>query len=198
MTNIDHNTFIIADTHFGHLSIIKYEGRPFSSIDEMDDFMVEKWNSVVKPGDDVLHLGDLTYHNQSKSKAIIARLNGNIDMIWGNHDKHSEKWYQDLGIRSLHRIKRWTSFKNERIVFTHFPLCQPFSFPYACNIHGHLHSVGGYFNKRLWTPFNYNASAELIDYTPIKLGEILKAIDFEFIRKEWDKIESRWNDEGEN
>lgn len=187
--------WLIADLHLGHRGIIKYEGRPFKSIEDMDNFMINQWNSVVKQGDDVLILGDLTYHNQSKTKTIISQLNGNIDLLWGNHDKHNERWYQELGIRKIYRQIRWKDHNSPaQVVFSHEPFIQPFSYPLALNIHGHTHTVGGYIKKCLWTPFNYCVSAELLNYTPVTLGSIIKDIDWEGIRTAFAKIGSIWSD----
>ena len=50
--------FIIADHHFHHENIIKYCNRPFKSAEEMNSYMIHKWNSVVSEKDIVYHLGD--------------------------------------------------------------------------------------------------------------------------------------------
>lgn len=85
------NLFIVSDTHFSHKNIIKFCGRPFANADEMNEGLIEKWNSVVKPIDTVLHLGDVGFNYSSLFK-IIPRLNGQGKMlILGNHDWNQEK-----------------------------------------------------------------------------------------------------------
>lgn len=57
--------FFIGDAHFGHKGIINFETtksfRPFSTIVEHDEELVRRWNSVVKKGDLVWHLGDFCF-----------------------------------------------------------------------------------------------------------------------------------------
>lgn len=50
------NSFVLADTHFGHANVIKYDNRPFADVNEMDNKMIQNWNSVVKPSDTIYHL----------------------------------------------------------------------------------------------------------------------------------------------
>jgi len=78
-------TLFTSDTHFGHRNIIKYSNRPFKDVEEMDEALIRNWNSVVGPEDDIYHLGDFAM-GKTPAPAILARLNGNKHLIWGNHD----------------------------------------------------------------------------------------------------------------
>lgn len=79
--------WFISDTHFGHTNVLKYCNRPFKSIQEHDEILIKNWNSVVKPGDTIYHLGDFGFTDRDKIKKILRRLMGNKFFIRGNHDK---------------------------------------------------------------------------------------------------------------
>ncbi len=79
--------FFTADHHFGHSNIIKFENRPFSDANEMDETLIKKWNQKIGPKDQVFHLGDVSLRRPEKTKKILDRLNGKIYLIRGNHDK---------------------------------------------------------------------------------------------------------------
>lgn len=80
--------WVTADQHFGHANIIKSCGRPFAGVEEMEEVLVEAWNSCVKPMDTVYHLGDLVYGREARPvHEYLARLNGRISLVPGNHDR---------------------------------------------------------------------------------------------------------------
>lgn len=88
------NIFFTADTHFHHGNLAKHRG--FSSVEEMDELMIQRWNATVGKGDMVWHLGDFSwYPSKEKTQALRARLKGRINFIRGNHDPKS-KWFQAL------------------------------------------------------------------------------------------------------
>jgi calcineurin-like phosphoesterase family protein len=80
-------TFFTSDTHFQHPNIIKYSKRPFADIQEMDEEIIRRWNDVVSPEDTVWHLGDFAMGDQKNVRSIRQRLNGKINLCWGNHDR---------------------------------------------------------------------------------------------------------------
>lgn len=66
--------YFIADTHFNHDNIIKYCNRPFKNSQEMNEYIIKKWNSVVKKEDTVYHLGDVGFGTTEILKELISRL----------------------------------------------------------------------------------------------------------------------------
>ena len=76
-----------SDLHFGHANIIKYTERPYASVEEMNDDLVRRFNSVVNDGDDVWILGDLCMGKLDESLLWVEQLNGTKYLVPGNHDK---------------------------------------------------------------------------------------------------------------
>jgi calcineurin-like phosphoesterase family protein len=79
------NRYFTSDQHFSHANIIKYCNRPFADIEEMNEAMVARHNAIVKPGDEVWHLGDFSMGLSALK--YVARLNGIHKLVMGNHDK---------------------------------------------------------------------------------------------------------------
>lgn len=135
------NIFAISDTHFSHTNAwekFKLPNgdplRPFTSTEEMDETMVERWNAKVKPGDHVYHLGDCAI--SKRGLEIVRRLNGKKRLVRGNHDIHSDKFYRDIGFEKIYGVRVFV----DRFVMSHIPLhpdCVTDRF--KVNLHGHLH-----------------------------------------------------------
>lgn len=81
------NWWFTSDTHFWHGNIIRYCHRPFASNEEQTEVLVANWNSCVQPGDMVVHGGDFAFAPKAKVEELIDRLNGQIHLTYGNHDK---------------------------------------------------------------------------------------------------------------
>lgn len=102
--NMHSGTWIISDTHFGHVNILDYEpcrhqwlstgidAAKDDLVGHMNSVLIEAWNSTVSEGDTVYHLGDFAMGNPEKWPGYRKRLNGRIVLIKGNHDKKPERW----------------------------------------------------------------------------------------------------------
>ena len=83
--------YYISDLHFGNKNIIACDHRPFSDVDEMDAEIIRRWNSTVTSRDDVVILGDLAFFSASYANEVLAKLNGHLFLIQGNHDHFVQK-----------------------------------------------------------------------------------------------------------
>ena len=158
------NIFVISDTHWGHANIIQYSNRPFSSLEEMNEKMIENWNNVVRDQDVVYHLGDVYFSKNHGD--FYKRLRGRKRLILGNHDSGKDKLLLD----TFQKIVVWRMFPEFRLLLTHVPV-----HPYAMedhstrkferNIHGHVHL------NSLKDDRYINVSCELINYTPVNIEQ---------------------------
>jgi calcineurin-like phosphoesterase family protein len=132
----------------------------------MHEYMVEKWNSVVKPQDYVYHLGDVTFQYHAAFNALMRRLNGKKRLIIGNHDKI---WNPAL-IIAFEKAEYWKGFKEGNFTATHIPMRLDSLRDGAFNVHAHIHQ------NKMSDPHYINVCAEVRDYTPVHMDTILSEI----------------------
>lgn len=115
------NYFFTGDTHFGHKNIVKYCNRPFSSIEEMDDQIIKRWNSVVAKNDIVFHVGDFCFGDRdSDFDKYFYALNGRIIFIKGNHDSFA--WKNKEKFESFCAGYYEAKINNQNIVLCHYAM----------------------------------------------------------------------------
>ena len=173
-------TFLIADTHFGHNKMVDIWGKRKASHNED---MVEAWNSVVGKHDVVLHLGDLTMTGKEETLKYTSRLRGKKYLIRGNHDEASDTWFSDVGFTTIpaaFQVFKDKYDKYQSVLFTHVPVADmPTNW---FNIHGHLH--GDAHRMKLKDARYFDVGADPLDFVPIKLYEVLKLLPHNTVEKE--------------
>lgn len=110
------------DTHYGHSRVLEYCSRPFSSMEEMDEALIERWNAVVKPGDRVFHLGDFALCKAERAIAIARRLKGQKFLIFGNHDKRLRDNVEFLGTWIWARDMAQIEVLDQKITLLHYAM----------------------------------------------------------------------------
>jgi calcineurin-like phosphoesterase family protein len=173
------NIFLTADTHFHHKNICKLGARPFASVDEMNQTMVDRWNQTVNPTDRVYHLGDVAMW-KPETLDICRNLNGQKYLIRGNHDNYSTDVYKRYGFVDVVGYKEFKDWQGNTFVCTHCPLHPMDIAPYgrwSANVHGHIHQLRvqtatfdlgfGWFEQT--DPRYFCVSVEQTDYRPVSL-----------------------------
>lgn len=177
--------FYTSDLHLGHKNIIKYENRPFNSVEEMDIVLIANWNARVNLQDDVYILGDFTFKGATQAIKYLNVLNGNIHLLRGNHD-HFMK--QD----SFNRFAENTEFLiNERriinegyykhlndngreVVLFHYPIMfwdgQDDMGSY--HLYGHMHKTS-HGEQQHPHPDAFNVGVDVQNYAPVTLDELI-------------------------
>ena len=173
-------TFLVSDTHFGHMGVCKFtrdDGvtklRPYDTPEEMDEDMIRRWNERVGPKDKVYHLGDVVINRRALS--TLARLNGDKVLIRGNHDIFRDEEYRTYfrELRAYHVV--------EGMIFSHIPLHPESLGRFGVNVHGHLHAnrvmIRGFNNKPVGIDNRYHCvCVEQTDFAPILFEDVKKRI----------------------
>jgi calcineurin-like phosphoesterase family protein len=146
--------FFTSDTHFFHKNIIKYCDRPFTSVEEMNEQIVENWNSVVPKDGVVFHLGDVSLTASPKAlKSLLDRLNGTKYLIIGNHENDAlskqdirETWAGIYDVAEIFIPDDEITYGEQHIVMCHYPMIVwNGSHRGSWQLFGHVH--GGLSNK---------------------------------------------------
>lgn len=161
--------WFISDTHFFHKNMLKFvddEGkpiRPWTDVDDMNWDMVERWNKVVKPGDKIYHLGDVTFDYSERFTNLWSHLHGRKRLLVGNHDNVEQKrlW------QGFEKIGMWRIFKEYNFMCAHLPIGQEQFRKVDYIVHGHIHQ------RPSPTKNHICVSVEQTDYTPVHLDEII-------------------------
>ena len=168
--------WITSDTHFNHTNILKYEpkSRPFETIEEMNEAIINNWNAVVKSTDTVYVLGDFFMGPMDKIIPILSRLKGKIILIRGNHDTPLRlDLYRNYGIE----IKDidYLRYKGRYFILCHFPIASEEFIQMVIKdnsevvtLYGHTHSNSpvGYVNG------TYHIGLDTNDLRPLSIEEI--------------------------
>jgi calcineurin-like phosphoesterase family protein len=154
LVKTERRIFVTADTHFRHAEAPSIFGRPFASVDAMDDALIGAINEVVGPKDVLVHLGDFMVKGGGRAwdeteLAHAERLRDRIacrriHLLRGNHDPQGEKRFDKL-FESVDDIisARGIAGVDERIVMFHYPIDQWQGRPNGgFHLHGHVHGHG--------------------------------------------------------
>lgn len=162
--------FIVSDTHFGHKNMLQFKQedgtpmRPFSSVEEMDEYMVEQWNKVVAPSDTVYHLGDVYFSDGWKH---LDRLKGKKHLLLGNHDNGRDKFLQ----WNFRKIGMWRDLEEYNCILTHVPIHEASLYKRGLNLHGHVHN--GSHRGLISDPRYVNCCVEVREYTPQPIESLI-------------------------
>lgn len=168
--------YFISDHHFGHTNIIGYCDRPFSSVEEMDQHMIERWNAIVKPEDEVFYVGDFSFRTVDESQVILESLHGTKTLILGNHDRRTPGAYKRMGFVACHQEFHYVIPEVGRsVTLAHHPMFGPKA-PQIL-VHGHSHTY-----RPVVTTFTttrqllLNVSVEGLNYEPLSEEKLIAII----------------------
>lgn len=179
--------FFTADLHFGHENIIRYTNRPYASVSEMNAALIDNWNSVVSPDDEVWVLGDVALGRIAETLPLVTELAGHKHLAPGNHDRcwpyrrnahlTDLAMYTDVGFE-VHDPEVTLSLGIRQVRLCHFPTtgdsrsedryasCRPTPQPEEWLLHGHVHNQWQFLARQV------NVGVDVWNYRPVSEVDI--------------------------
>lgn len=174
--------YVTSDTHFCHSNILNLCGRPFNSIQHMNDTLIHNWNACVRHEDEIYILGDFMFHGTGKdANNILRRLNGKKYLIRGNHDKFLND--PEFDASAFEWIKDYyvLDYKKEKFVMFHYPILewQGF-FRDAFHLYGHVHNSGKDPQQRqrlnVLGERAINVGVDVNHFFPVSIDSLIKQV----------------------
>lgn len=171
--------YVTSDLHFGHDREFIWKVRGFSSIDEMNEAYVDRWNSLVTNDDDGYILGDLMLGSPENIE-FIRRLNGKLHIVYGNHDT---LFRRDLYNKLPNLVEaNWAivlDYKKYHFYMSHFPtltgnLEKESLKQMTLNLYGHTHQNSNFYEDR---PYMYHVGVDSHDGYPVSLDKIIEEMN---------------------
>lgn len=163
--------YFTSDQHFGHRNIIRLCNRPFASVEEMNEQLIENWNTKIHKLDNVYILGDLIFKSENKAEYYLDRLKGKKHLILGNHDKF---WKSKVDLSHYFvSVNDMLKFSDGRhtLVACHYPMMSWPGGGKSFMIFGHIHNNT---NMSFWPLIKnnerlLNAGVEINGYAPVSV-----------------------------
>ena len=174
--------YFTSDTHFGHTNILKHDNRPWTTIDEHDQALIDNWNRVVQPGSVVYHLGDVAWHKQgARLDYILSSLHGTLILIKGNHDRSNKHVLKHSRWSKVCEYEEITVGDQKIILFHYRMVVWNQSHYGSWALHGHSHGS---------LPVNYQAKTIDVGtmcwgYTPISFSQVAE----EMKKHSWEPVD---------
>lgn len=166
---MSNDIFFTSDTHFNHAKCCElFRPGRFGSLNEMNETLIERWNSRVKKGDRVYHLGDVALGRPEAAAEILGRLNGQIFLIRGNHEKVAE---HKLCASRFVWIKDYFGLKvgEQKIYLCHYAFRT-----WNCMHHGSWHLYGHSHGTlpEIETSRSFDVGVDCWDFFPVSYDEV--------------------------
>ena len=171
-----------SDTHFFHDKIVEYSQRPFASVEEMNEELIARWNSVVHRDGIVFHLGDFCFGKPDKWNHILDRLKGRIYLVLGNHDAgHISEEVAERFEAVAFQMR--LNVNGQKIYLNHFPFLSYSGDNHGTwqvfgHIHANLHNYNIIDKHRLAVlqPGQYDVGVDNNNFTPVSYRQVEEII----------------------
>lgn len=175
--------YFTSDLHLGHTNIIKYNNRPFKTVDEMDNVLINNWNNIVTNKDIIYVLGDLTMRvDNNEITNYLNRLNGKeIYLLKGNHDYFLDNPLNIDGVLdnniSIYYGYAEIKYNHRKFILCHYPILDWNGKNHgSIHLHGHIHSIGMKYNldNKNKGQLRYDVGVDANNFMPVSIDQIIK------------------------
>jgi calcineurin-like phosphoesterase family protein len=129
--------YFTSDTHFADPRVLRIDRRPFKTLADHDETLIENWNNAVSPDDDVWHLGDFGRVGLVDIDGVLSRLSGRKNLIIGNNDGTFT-----VGAKGWASVQHYAELQvdGRMLVLCHYPFRTWNKMGRkSINLHGHSH-----------------------------------------------------------
>ena len=173
--------FLTSDTHFYHEKILSYTKRPWKSLPEMHEGLIQNYNKEVSEEDETYFIGDVMMGGKKdmpqRMEQIFNRLNGKKYLVRGNHDRNADQeWFSKhfVWVKDYYELR---ASKHVMLVLSHYPLLSWHGMGRGTiQTHGHCHSNIDQVNLQT-RRIDVGVDAMYSDFAPISVDRILKIME---------------------
>jgi len=166
--------YFTSDLHFHHHKICGFTNRPYYSTEEMNEALINNWNAVVNEKDIVWNLGDFSFGNIKDTESVLRRLNGQHNMVLGNHDgiivSNKARLLQGKLLNSIQDYKE-IKVEDHKIVLCHYSF-RVWNKSHSGSWHCYGHSHGTLPPHGLSLDVGVDCKEITSEYRPISFDEL--------------------------
>ena len=168
--------YFSSDLHFNHNKEFIYKPRGFTNVDDMNNTIIQNFNSIITYNDDLYLLGDTMLGDLNDSLKLFHQLPGRIHLIWGNHCTNNRKQalaqcdnvVEIIGFATIIKYNKYHFYLSHfPTLTTNYDLDKPLTQRILC-LAGHTHS------KELFEPCgSYNVAVDAHNCFPVSIEQII-------------------------
>jgi len=163
------NKFFTSDHHFYHKNVIKFCNRPFKTIEEMHEILIDNWNNVVNDNDEIYYLGDFSFGTPKQTRELLLKLKGKKYLIVGSHDRQTMEC-KDLFVKTNY-MWRVDIDKKTSITLCHYCMRRWTKSHYnSWHLYGHSHGELNPIGKS----WDVGVDVKENNYTPLSLYQVIE------------------------
>lgn len=171
----------IGISHFNHNRSFIWEPRGFKNQWEMNEAIITRHNSIIRPDDDIYCLGDCMLNDNEEGLKCIKQLKGKIHIIRGNHctDSRMQLYATCYNVVEICDAK-YLKIGTQNFFLSHYPcLCSNMNGDKplktrTINLCGHAHTQDKWLD---WDKgLIYHVECDAHNCTPVSIEQILTDI----------------------